>query len=165
MYRILIVDDEDDVRSAWKRSLRMAGYIVDTAASGPEALRLCERNSYDVVILDFLMPAMSGVELLMRLRKILPLIKSIIVSGKIEIETDESDVADELSRSLEADRYFHKPVRNQALLDAVEELVTAPSDESWRGIAKKVTRAESEKLKTAKRVERQLKKSRRKKRS
>jgi len=67
--RILIVEDEADLRSALARSLRDEGYAVDAADNGADGLFNAESNDYDAVVLDVMMPQMDGWEVLKRLRK------------------------------------------------------------------------------------------------
>jgi CheY-like chemotaxis protein len=62
--RILAVDDDDAIRSMLLIILRRRGFIVDTAANGAEALERCARCRYSLVILDLMMPRMSGYEFL-----------------------------------------------------------------------------------------------------
>jgi diguanylate cyclase (GGDEF)-like protein/PAS domain S-box-containing protein len=65
---LLVVDDNEDNRDALSRRLRHAGFLVTTAADGPEALALIDSGSYDVILLDVEMPGMSGLEVLRLLR-------------------------------------------------------------------------------------------------
>ena len=67
--RILIVEDEPDLRSALVRSLRDEGYAVDAADNGADGLFNAESTNYDAIILDVMMPQMDGWEVLKRLRK------------------------------------------------------------------------------------------------
>jgi len=67
--RILIVEDEADLRSALARSLRDEGYAVDIADNGADGLFNAESNDYDALVLDVMMPQMDGWEVLKRLRK------------------------------------------------------------------------------------------------
>ena len=66
--RVLIVDDESGVRNAISRVLRNAGMIAFTAESGAAALELLDRESIDVALLDVRMPAMTGPQLLSRMK-------------------------------------------------------------------------------------------------
>ncbi|MEJ2748838.1 MAG: response regulator, partial [Anaerolineae bacterium] len=68
--RLLIVDDEAHIRSLLVKALGLAGYHVEEAASGDEALALLERSSYDLMVLDMLMPGMKGPEVLRRAREL-----------------------------------------------------------------------------------------------
>jgi signal transduction histidine kinase len=81
--RILIIDDEDAVRNVLGLSLSHLGYQVDTASSGLEGLELFKEapNRYSLVILDLLMPGLSGEETFNRLRAIDSKLPVLIVSG------------------------------------------------------------------------------------
>jgi len=65
--RVLVTDDDPSIRSLLATILRRANYHVDTAASGREAIDRTERTEYDAIVLDLMMPAMDGVEVLARL--------------------------------------------------------------------------------------------------
>ncbi len=68
--RVLIVEDEPRLAENIARSLREnAGYAVDTAADGEEGLFLAESNTYDIVLLDLMLPKLDGMQLLTRLRQ------------------------------------------------------------------------------------------------
>lgn len=60
MARILITDDEVDIVQLISRYAEHEGHHVDTAENGQEAIRLCEQNNYDVIIMDIMMPGMDG---------------------------------------------------------------------------------------------------------
>ena len=62
-YRLLAVDDEPDIQRTNKKYLESRGYRVDTAACASEALELLHDNSYDCILLDVLLPDLSGFEL------------------------------------------------------------------------------------------------------
>lgn len=82
--RILVVDDEDPVRNVLCVSLAHLGYEVERACSGAEALEMVESHGgprYDLVILDMLMPNLSGDEVFFRLREIEPAIRVLLISG------------------------------------------------------------------------------------
>jgi DNA-binding response OmpR family regulator len=66
--RVMLIDDEPDLTEPLASYLGDLGFSVDTAASGPEALRKLDRQSADVAVLDLNMPGFSGLELLRRLR-------------------------------------------------------------------------------------------------
>lgn len=66
---ILAVDDENDVLLILKSSLQSEGFNVLTAASGPEALAAMETTIPDLVVLDLMMPEMTGFEVLSRMRE------------------------------------------------------------------------------------------------
>ncbi|HUU26754.1 MAG TPA: response regulator [archaeon] len=64
MKRLLIVDDENNLRLLYKTEFEAEGYHVDTAGDAKEALSMFEREHYDLVILDIKMPGMDGIEAL-----------------------------------------------------------------------------------------------------
>src|SRR6056297_585147 len=84
---VLIVEDEDDFRDASSRWMLRKGHHVASAASGAEALGVCQRQHFDVGIFDMNMPGMSGIELLQRLREIDVEMEVIILTGQGTIES------------------------------------------------------------------------------
>lgn len=66
--QLLLVDDDANNRAALSRRLTMRGYTVDVAEDGPDALARILRKSYDLVLLDQMMPGMNGIEVLRRIR-------------------------------------------------------------------------------------------------
>ncbi len=137
MAKVLVVDDEPDVLNALARALRLAGHEVSKSSSPDEAIGLAREHPFDLAILDYIMPAMTGVDLLNRLRELHPTIKSIIVSGKLDAQVEEAALTEELRNSVEADVYLHKPIENQKLLANVKSLMEAPVDEDWKSVAKR----------------------------
>src|SRR5581483_10211727 len=79
--RILIVDDEDSVRTFLHRVFETAGYDVQTAANGIEAKRICESNSFDLLLSDIRMPVMNGHELARWIVPRDPATRVILMSG------------------------------------------------------------------------------------
>jgi DNA-binding NtrC family response regulator len=84
---ILIVEDDADFRDLSARWMRRKGHKVDAAASGAEALRLCEQHDYEVGIFDMNMPGMSGIELLHHVRQNQINLEVIILTGQGTIES------------------------------------------------------------------------------
>ena len=66
--RVLVVDDEEAVRTAVRRALTLAGYEVEMAADGEEALQSLAERAPDAIVLDILMPGVDGIEVCRRLR-------------------------------------------------------------------------------------------------
>ena len=81
MQRILIVDDEGDVRGSIKSVLDLAGYTVRTAENAADALDQLERGPIDVVITDIIMPKMNGVQAIESIRKAFPRVRIVAISG------------------------------------------------------------------------------------
>jgi DNA-binding NtrC family response regulator len=148
--RILIVDDETDIVNALGRAMRIAGYEVKTAQTAEEALALCDEYTFDVVVLDYIMPSMKGLELLTRMRKVQPLIRSILVSGKIPTRLDESSLETELKGSIEVDTYLHKPVATQRLKEVIEQLLKKHLLDDWKDVAKSTLEGRRPTIKDAK---------------
>jgi DNA-binding response OmpR family regulator len=67
--RVLVVDDEDDIRELCRVNLEFEGFAVDDAANGPQALEQASRTRPDVIFLDLMMPEMDGWEVLRRLKE------------------------------------------------------------------------------------------------
>ncbi len=88
--KILIVDDEKVQREALAQLLEMDGYTVKTAADGVAALSIVDQFMPSVMITDFKMPNMNGVELIYAVKKKNPLIETIVVTayGKVDIAVD-----------------------------------------------------------------------------
>lgn len=82
MAKILIVDDEIDILEVAERFFKKRGLEVSTASEGTEALRLIQEKNPDLILLDFNMPGLSGLEILKKLREELKLsTKVIMVTG------------------------------------------------------------------------------------
>ena len=71
MYRILLVEDDARIREAMLDffSEKAPEYEIDTAATGPAGLQKIEDNEYDLILLDVMLPQMSGFELMMKIRR------------------------------------------------------------------------------------------------
>jgi len=70
MYQILVVDDEARIRSIIKKYAEFEGHIVTEAGDGMEAVRLCRKESYDIIIMDIMMPELDGFSACREIRKI-----------------------------------------------------------------------------------------------
>ena len=80
-FSILVVDDEDIMRSCLRDVLSDGGYRVEVAASGEEGVGLVEGTFYDLVILDIRMPGISGVEVLKVIKRIRPASEVVMITG------------------------------------------------------------------------------------
>lgn len=85
-YNILLVDDEQNILKALRRLFREEHVNIFTAASAQEALEIFKQNSIQLIISDNLMPGMTGVELINKVREISPDTIRIILSGHSDIE-------------------------------------------------------------------------------
>ena len=84
---ILLVDDENNIISALKRTLRRDGYSILTANSGKEGLALLTQYEVGVIVSDQRMPLMSGVEFLRKVKLLYPKSLRIVLSGYTELES------------------------------------------------------------------------------
>lgn len=100
---ILLVDDEDLIRASLAVDLQGAGYKVEVASGGVEALELFEQRLFDLVITDLLMEGMGGLELLRCLRERAPEVGVMILTGYGDLSTAIEAVR------LGADDYLLKP--------------------------------------------------------
>lgn len=85
--RILVVDDNELFRDSIIETLRRRGYVAEGAANGPDGLRRFEQGSYELVVSDMKMPAMSGIELLQRVKALRPEVPFLIITAYGAIET------------------------------------------------------------------------------
>lgn len=135
MANILVVDDERDVLEALGRALKFAGHNVTKATTATEAISVAGDHSFDLVVLDYIMPSMSGIALLNKIRELQPTIRSIIVSGKIDSQLSEEAIVEELRDSIEADSYLHKPLDNTKLLEIIRRLLEQTQERDWKQVA------------------------------
>jgi len=120
MARIIIVDDDVQIRDMLRQMLERAGYEVVEAPNGKVALRLCREKPADLVITDLIMPEMEGVETIMKLRHDFPDVKIIAISGGGRAGLEEYLYSAE---KLGALRTFTKPFNRKEIIAAVNELL------------------------------------------
>jgi len=85
--RLLVVDDEPNVRASLQGILSDEGFRVDTVSSGEECLKAIARKPYDVVLLDVWLPGRDGVAILEELQRVAPQVTVVMISGHGSIET------------------------------------------------------------------------------
>jgi DNA-binding NtrC family response regulator len=115
--RILIVDDEADIRESLDILLAMDGYAVELATNAAEGLRALQASNYDLVLLDLMMPDRSGIEVLEELRQKdteTPIIM-ITAYGSVEVAVKALKAG--------ANDYFSKPWDNEKLLVEIGNLI------------------------------------------
>lgn len=84
--RILVVDDEPGIREGCRRALRSLNCLVDTAENGEQALAKIEQDGYDLVLMDVMMPGLSGIELIARVHAHDPESVCIVITGYATVE-------------------------------------------------------------------------------
>lgn len=125
--RVLVVDDEAGVRKALDRGLRAEGMDVAVAADGPTALQMARTGAFDVILLDIMLPGLSGYRVLERLRADGVATPVLLVSAK-DGEVDQADGLD-----LGADGYLVKPFSFVVLLAQVKAVLRRAGSSSARG--------------------------------
>ena len=113
MSHILIVDDESSIRTTLSEFLMAAGYQVETAEDAVQAERLVQAQAYDVVLTDIILPRVSGIELLMKIRSQAPYTLVLMMTGEPTVDTAVEAVR------LGAYDYLVKPVSKGVILQAV----------------------------------------------
>lgn len=116
MARILVVDDDPTVRRLMARVLVGAGYDVQEASDGAEAITAFRASPADLVVTDVYMPGADGIEAIIRLQQEFPDVRVIATSGGGH--RDKHDVL-EMAARLGAKRTLPKPVGRKDLLEAV----------------------------------------------
>lgn len=114
-FRILVVDDEDDFRETIVKRLKGRNLDTTGVASGEEALKIMESESFDVVVLDVRMPGMDGIEALKEMKKKKPLTEVIMLTGHASVESGIQGM------QLGAFDYVMKPVPLDELLDKMRQ--------------------------------------------
>ena len=121
--KILIVDDEGIVCDVLSTILTDNGFEVQTAASGRQGLEMLAQTPADFLITDFLMPHMSGVELLKEATRINPDIKVILMSGYVDFDGSIAESASD------AYAVLHKPFDFRELMDLLAKGAPPPTPE------------------------------------
>ncbi len=112
--KILVVDDEQEIREMIQRHFRFLGFQVDTAENGRQALDAMEGERYDVVISDIMMPVMTGPDMLQVIRKEYPMVHVIMMTGYVTMDNALTCMR------LGADTLIFKPLED---LEEVERAV------------------------------------------
>jgi two-component system OmpR family response regulator len=115
--RLLVVDDERRLARALQHGLRGEGYVVDLAHDGGSALEAALVGSYDAIVLDLMLPVLSGYEVVRRLRAAQVWTPVLMLTAK-DGEYDEADALDE-----GADDYLTKPFSLVVLVARIRALV------------------------------------------
>ncbi|HEY6048987.1 MAG TPA: response regulator, partial [Sphingomicrobium sp.] len=118
-FSILVIDDDPDIRGFIVAALEEQGYDVRDASDGRKGLAALERKKADLVVLDFIMPGLSGAEVAQRIRERTPEQPILFVSGYSETEA--------VKRTAPDTPLLAKPFRADALTKAVRSALTPAS--------------------------------------
>ncbi len=119
MPRILVVDDEEQVRRVLRLVLERAGYEVDAAADGNEAVAVFDPARHDVVITDIVMPEKEGIETIQELRQKSTGVRIIAISGGGRISPEEYL---DWAKRFGVHCTFTKPINRDELLSTLAAL-------------------------------------------
>lgn len=128
MVRILVVEDEDLLRDAIVSVLAAAGFTAHHAGTGEEGLFLAEQGAYDLLILDIMLPGISGLDILGKLRAGENLVPILLLTAKARVE----DRVQGLDAG--ADDYMVKPFAVSELLARVRALLRRRRGEIFQGL-------------------------------
>ena len=117
---ILVIDDDEVIRSLLRDLLERDGYVVMEAENGKIGLKLLCEKSPDLVITDIIMPEKEGIEVIRELRRDFPDVKIIAISGG---GTIGPETYLQMAKGMGAHRVFEKPFKVEEMLEAVRELL------------------------------------------
>jgi DNA-binding response OmpR family regulator len=120
MGRILVIEDEDQMRKLLRQVLEDAGYEVEEASDGLEGIGLYRENPADLIITDMIMPKKEGMEIILDLKLEFPEVKIIAISGGGRVGPEPYL---QVAEGFGAERVFIKPFDIKELLEAVKEII------------------------------------------
>jgi DNA-binding NtrC family response regulator len=122
----LIVDDNEETRNTLSSILEDKGYSVETVENGKKAINFCKKVSFDVALIDVILPDIKGTDLLCKLKEIQPKMVKIIITGYPSIENAAESVNEK------AEGYIIKPFNPEKLLEMIEKLIVDKQNEYFR---------------------------------
>lgn len=120
MARILLIDDDDSVRTVLLLTLKHFGHLVVEARNGSEGIELFRHGGADLLITDIVMPEKDGLEVLMSLKRAQPSLKVIAISGGGRNSAHDYL---QIARLMGAGKVLEKPFTSDMLMGAVNELL------------------------------------------
>ena len=121
--RILIVDDDENIRNTLKAILEDEDYVVDTAVTGGEAIQKTQKTAYNIALLDIRLPDMEGIELLKLIKDTVPKTRKIMLTGYPSMQNAIAAL------NKNADAYLIKPIDIEKLLATVKNQLLLQEDE------------------------------------
>jgi len=116
---ILVVDDDDMLRSYVRELLKLNNFQVSEAADGKEGLKEFREKTPDLVITDIIMPEMEGISFIRKLREYSQDTPIIAMTGNVHGHMDEYL---EISSQIGANEILRKPIKSEEFLDAINRL-------------------------------------------
>jgi two-component system response regulator PilR (NtrC family) len=121
--RILIVDDDETIRTALSTILEDEGYNVDTAKNGKEAIKHSCDKFYNIALIDIRLPDIEGIELLTKMKDTTPKMRKIIITGYPTMQ----NAMEAVNRG--ADAYILKPFDMEKVLRTIKEQLKKQEEE------------------------------------
>jgi len=121
--RILIIDDDENIRKALAAILEEEGYMVDTAETAKQAIEKTEKNIYNLALIDIRLPDMEGIELLTKMKDTTPKMRKVIVTGYPTLH----NAIEAVNRG--ADAYILKPFDVEKVLATIKEQLKKQEEE------------------------------------
>ena len=121
--RILIIDDDENIRKALAAILEEEGYMVDTAETAKQAIEKTEKNIYNLALIDMRLPDMEGIELLTKMKDTTPKMRKVIVTGYPTLH----NAIEAVNRG--ADAYILKPFDVEKVLATIKEQLKKQEEE------------------------------------
>lgn len=118
-YKILLVDDEQDILEFLGYNLKKEGFVVFTASNGLEAIKVAKKELPNVIILDVMMPDMDGIETCREIRET-PGLKDVMIAFLTARNEDYSQIA---GFEVGADDYINKPIKPRVLVSRIKALL------------------------------------------
>ena len=115
--RILVVDDEDDLRTLLSHVLSTHGYDITSASDGEEAIALLEKVSFDVALLDIQMPNINGIEVLKFISENCPSTRAIMLTGYADLKHAME------AKEFGAQDFIGKPYKLEDILTTIERVL------------------------------------------
>lgn len=115
--KILLVDDEQNILNALRRSFIIKDYELFTAMNASDALKILEEQRIDLIVTDYKMPEMNGIELLRKVRELHPYTFRVILSGYVETEAITRAIGEGIAMA-----YFKKPWSDYNLTDKISHI-------------------------------------------
>src|SRR3989304_6145636 len=121
--RILIIDDDENIRKVLETILEEEGYVVETAETAKKAIEKSEKSFYNLALIDVRLPDMEGIELLAKMRENKPKMRKIIVTGYPTLQNAIAAV------NKGADAYVMKPFDVEKILQTIKEQLQKQEEE------------------------------------
>ena len=121
--RILIIDDDENIRKALAAILEEEGYMVDTAETAKQAIEKTDKNIYNLALIDMRLPDMEGIELLTKMKDTTPKMRKVIVTGYPTLH----NAIEAVNRG--ADAYILKPFDVEKVLATIKEQLKKQEEE------------------------------------